>query len=177
MIIKDEQVKHVWRTACDGECECGDVSVTPDYYESNGTPQCWCAIDMEYSHTDITMTPGDLIAELTIMFATSRIKEEHITSIGHQIGKNFWSGAAMTAIIEESKVKEIQRLGNKPMWAVFVTYKGDKGESKDVVNVVESEDFARGVYNSAIASADHVYCAGYGPVINGTEPQWLDGGE
>lgn len=189
MIAKDEQIKHVWRTVCDGDCGGDDAVVTPDWYQVNGTPMCPCGEDMEYSHTDITMTPEDLIAELTIMFATSRIREEHITSIGHQIGRNFWSGAALTAIIEESKVKEIQRLGNKPMWVVFGSAKNvdDEGnviknsngdfELTDVNLIVESEGLALLLYKRMLDDEPNLHCAGYAPIVNGTEPQWLDGGE
>lgn len=47
--IKDEQVRHIWLTD-DGD----EVAVSPDFYESNGTPcDPETGEDLSYSHTEI----------------------------------------------------------------------------------------------------------------------------
>ena len=45
--VADHQIQNVW--VCP-ECE-EEVSVTPDWYQDNGTPVCCeCDVDMNYSH-------------------------------------------------------------------------------------------------------------------------------
>ena len=53
--IEDAKVQYVWKKAKDDTCSAGPdtVVVTPDWYEENGTPICWCGMDMRYSHTEI----------------------------------------------------------------------------------------------------------------------------
>ena len=58
--IPDARVQHVWKKAEDDDCGEGPetVAVSPDWYEENGTPICFCGEDMVYSHTEI-LTPND----------------------------------------------------------------------------------------------------------------------
>ena len=56
--IPDNRVAHVWKKATDDDCGDGPetVTVSPDWYEENGTPSCFCGEDMRYSHTEILTT-------------------------------------------------------------------------------------------------------------------------
>lgn len=53
--IPDSQVRHIWKRSQDDDCREGPQSVTvhPDWYAENGTPTCFCGMDMIYSHTEI----------------------------------------------------------------------------------------------------------------------------
>ena len=53
--IKDAHISHVWKKAEDDDCDEGPetVEVGPDWYDGNGTPICWCGMDLVYSHTEI----------------------------------------------------------------------------------------------------------------------------
>ena len=53
--IPDNQVNHVWKKSDNDNCGEGPetVDVSPDWYENNGTPICFCGQDMKYSHTEI----------------------------------------------------------------------------------------------------------------------------
>jgi hypothetical protein len=51
--IEDGNVRHIWIKDDACECDVRKVDVSPDWYQSNGTPICECGIDMEYSHTEI----------------------------------------------------------------------------------------------------------------------------
>ena len=53
--IPDNCVLHVWKKAKDDDCGEGPkmVTVSPDWYEGNGTPVCFCGMDMVYSHTKV----------------------------------------------------------------------------------------------------------------------------
>jgi len=77
-----------------------------------------CCVD---EPVDPVVTPETVIQQLSDMFISLRIREEHVKSICYAISRHYWSGTAMSAIIESSKVKEIQRLGDTPMWVVFWT--------------------------------------------------------
>ena len=51
-LVKDEDVLSCW------QCEdCGgDVVITPDWYEQNGTPVCpECDRDMSYDYTEVNV--------------------------------------------------------------------------------------------------------------------------
>jgi len=80
----------------------------------------------------------------------------------------------MSAIIESSKVKEIQRLGDTPMWVVFWTT--TIPSEIDEYKVVPSEQEAIKLYKELLEKSN-LYCAGYAPVARGTEPHWTDGGQ
>ena len=56
--IDDSNISHTWKKAEDNDCGEGpeQVEVTPDWYQNNGTPTCFCGQDMEYSHTEINDT-------------------------------------------------------------------------------------------------------------------------
>lgn len=53
--VNDIDVQHVW--VKDSEDDCGEgpneVYVSPDWYQENGTPICYCGLDMVYSHTEV----------------------------------------------------------------------------------------------------------------------------
>lgn len=55
--VSDTLIQHVWKKAENDTCGEGPetVCVSPDWYEDNGTPICWCGMDMKYSHTEILM--------------------------------------------------------------------------------------------------------------------------
>lgn len=56
-IINDDDIRHVWKKACD--CENDEESVEtaevePSFYEENGEPSCGhCGTVFNYSHTEI----------------------------------------------------------------------------------------------------------------------------
>ena len=63
--VKDSQVRMIWKCeAClDGDSlyqdeehsgdENGEVAVSPDFYQDNGTPMCSCGEDMVYLRTEV----------------------------------------------------------------------------------------------------------------------------
>lgn len=53
--VADNRIQHIWKSGCDCKTKrAGDVSVTPDWYQENGTPICGeCGSDMRYSHAEI----------------------------------------------------------------------------------------------------------------------------
>jgi hypothetical protein len=54
--VADNQIIHIWVRAEDDDCIDGEdsISVSPDWYEENGTPICpFCGSDMVYDHTEI----------------------------------------------------------------------------------------------------------------------------
>jgi len=51
--IDDDNVVHIWKRADGCECDVNHTSVKPNWYQDNGTPQCYCGLDMIYSHTEI----------------------------------------------------------------------------------------------------------------------------
>ena len=55
--VADTLIQHVWKKAENDKCSEGPdtVVVSPDPYQANGTPLCWCGKDMVYSHTEILM--------------------------------------------------------------------------------------------------------------------------
>lgn len=60
--IQDDHVRHVWKKQDDDDCDeqkkDAEVSVSPDFYEENGTPLCACGDDLQYSHTEILLEEG-----------------------------------------------------------------------------------------------------------------------
>lgn len=52
-IIQDEKVVHIWVNDLCEDCAVLVISVHPDWYQENGTPQCECGEDLIYSHTQI----------------------------------------------------------------------------------------------------------------------------
>jgi hypothetical protein len=70
--VPDQNVMNVWTKSKDCECEDQpDVSITPDWYEQNGTPMCMCGCDMEYSHTEVHSDVND--GDLTVVYEMARI--------------------------------------------------------------------------------------------------------
>lgn len=55
--INDCKVLCFWKKADTDDCQESEdiISVTPDWYEQNGTPICSCGEDMVYSHTEIVV--------------------------------------------------------------------------------------------------------------------------
>jgi len=55
--IEDHKVTHIWKKDYDDDCGEGpkEVNVSPEWYEANGTPCCWCGQDMVYSHTEVCL--------------------------------------------------------------------------------------------------------------------------
>jgi len=54
--ISDKNVRHVWASKCDEDCESHgeEVEISPDYYEENGEPSCGtCGSVFEYKRTEI----------------------------------------------------------------------------------------------------------------------------
>lgn len=52
--IADNKVLHIWKKENDHTCHSPkEVTVSPNWYQDNGTPICGCGEDMVYSHTEI----------------------------------------------------------------------------------------------------------------------------
>jgi len=61
IVVPDNQIFMVW--ACDASHsdedtehsgdENGEISVSPDFFEENGTPMCMCGEDMIYLRTEV----------------------------------------------------------------------------------------------------------------------------
>lgn len=52
--IEDHDVRHIWKCDSDDDCNGNEETISPEWYEQNGTPMCSdCDNDMTYSHTEI----------------------------------------------------------------------------------------------------------------------------
>ena len=52
--IDDKEIRHVWKCT-DEDCPEGNPEsiISPEWYETNGTPVCECGLDMEYQRTEV----------------------------------------------------------------------------------------------------------------------------
>jgi hypothetical protein len=60
--IDESKVHNIW--TCN-ECNSKET-VTPDWYQNNGTPMC-CDEDMEYSHTEVSIDTAPSTIEKSIL--------------------------------------------------------------------------------------------------------------
>jgi hypothetical protein len=52
--ISDENIRHIWKTTCPCYTKPDKAIISPDWYESNGTPICVeCGEDMTYCYSQI----------------------------------------------------------------------------------------------------------------------------
>ena len=52
--LDDNHFRHIWLKKCDCKHNIKQITVTPDWYQENGTPICpECGSDMVYSYTEI----------------------------------------------------------------------------------------------------------------------------
>lgn len=79
---------------------------------------------------------------------------------------------------DELLPKERIDANGAPCYAVFYTLRlpPESGDcDRDHYEILDGAQEARTRYRELLEDQEHLYCAGYGPVTNGTEPQWREG--